>query len=281
MHKPVHEANSTVEFDHPVVAVGASAGGVEALKTFVAELPSDTPASFVILQHLAPDHDSQLADILSRAASLPVLEADENMPVTKGHIYVLTPDRYLTIVDHGLFVEPPTQPRGLRMPIDHFMRSLADTAGSRAVGVILSGTGNDGSAGLKAIKGAGGVTLAQDPDTALYDGMPRAAIDAGVVDSVGDIPALCSTLVEISNRLKDNPDDGDFSRTDLSGVLALLKARMGHDFAAYKGGTIGRRVRRRMNLLRYDELGEYLAHLRKNLDECSPSAFNRQIGCIK
>ena len=268
MDEPVEQTTGTaMEFDHPVVAVGASAGGIEALKAFVAEIPADTPASFVILQHLAPDHDSQLADILSRAAKLPVCEADENMPVESGKIYVLTPDRYLTIVDHGLFIEPPNQPRGLRMPIDHFMRSLADTAASRAVGVVLSGTGNDGCAGLKAIKGAGGLALAQDPQTALYDGMPRAAIEAGVVDSVGDIPALGAQIVDLAHRLKDNPRDGDFSRHDLNGVLALLKTRMGHDFAAYKSGTIGRRVRRRMNLLRFDSVGEYLKHLRSNGDE--------------
>ena len=266
MHETATE-DATTHFDHPVVAVGASAGGVEALKSFVAELPADTPASFVILQHLAPDHDSQLADILSRSSKLPVQEADENMSVASGQIYVLTPDRYLTIVDHGLFVEPPTQPRGLRMPIDHFMRSLADTAGARSIGVILSGTGNDGTAGLQTIKGVGGVALAQDPQTALYDGMPQAAIDAGVVDRVGGIPDLCSTIVEIANRLKTNPSDGAFSRNDLKGVLALLNARMGHDFAAYKQGTIGRRVRRRMNLLRYDKVSDYLAHLRQNADE--------------
>ena len=268
MDEPAEQTSgAALEFDHPVVAVGASAGGVEALKAFVAEIPADTPASFVILQHLAPDHDSQLADILARAAKLPVCEADENMPVESGKIYVLTPDRYLTIVDHGLFIESPNQPRGLRMPIDHFMRSLAETAASRAVGVVLSGTGNDGCAGLKVIKGAGGLALAQDPETALYDGMPRAAIEAGVVDSVGDIPALGAQIVDLAHRLRDNPQDGDFSRHDLNGVLALLKARMGHDFAAYKSGTIGRRVRRRMNLLRFDSVTEYLNHLRSNGDE--------------
>ncbi|MBB3034826.1 chemotaxis protein CheB [Alteriqipengyuania lutimaris] len=262
------EADADVtEFDHPVVAVGASAGGVEALKAFVAELPAETAASFVILQHLAPDHDSQLGDILTRAAKLPVLEADENMEVASGHIYVIQPGKYLTIVDHGLFVEPPTQPRGLRMPIDHFMRSLAETARERAVGVILSGTGNDGTAGLKAIKGVGGVALAQDPQTALYDGMPRSAIEAGVVDKVGDLPTLGSNIVEIADRLRQPPAEGEFSRKDFQGVLALLKARMGHDFTPYKGGTIARRLLRRMNLLRFDTLAEYLAHLRDNADE--------------
>lgn len=254
-------------FGHPVVAVGASAGGVEALKSFVSEIPADTAATFVILQHLAPDHDSQLGDILGRASDLPVLEADKDMPVQSGHIYVIQPDEYLTIVDHGLFVEPPTQQRGLRMPIDHFMRSLADTAGSLAVGVVLSGTGNDGTAGLKAIKGAGGVSLAQDPETALYDGMPRAAIEAGVVDKVGDLPSLAANIVEIASRLREKPDEGGFSRRDINGVIALLKARMGHDFAPYKAGTVARRVRRRMNLLRLDTLPDYLSHLRDNGDE--------------
>lgn len=258
---------SNARFEHPVVAVGASAGGVEALKDFVEAIPADTSASFVILQHLAPDHDSQLADILSRASNLPVLEADKDMPVNSGHIYVITPDRYLTIVDHGLFVEPPTQPRGLRMPIDHFMKSLAETAGARSVGVILSGTGNDGTIGLQTIKGVGGVALAQDPQTALYEGMPRAAIEAGVVDRVADLGGLASTIVEIATRLQDGAINGDFSRKDMTSVLALLKARMGHDFAAYKGGTIGRRIRRRMNLLRFDTLKEYLDHLRANGDE--------------
>ncbi len=121
----------------------------------------------MILQHLASDHKGQLVDILARAAKLPVCEADENMPMKAGKNYVLTPDRYLTIVDHGLFIEPPNQPRGLRMPIEHFMRSLAETAVSRAVGVVLAGTGKDGWAGLRAIKGAGGLLLPHDPETAL------------------------------------------------------------------------------------------------------------------
>ncbi|KHK90789.1 histidine kinase [Novosphingobium malaysiense] len=250
-----------------MVAVGASAGGVEALKSFVSEIPADVPASFVILQHLAPDHESQLADILGRAAKLPVLEADKDMPVEPGRIYVLVPDRYLTLVDHGLFVEPPTEPRGLRMPIDHFMRSLADSAGTRAVGVVLSGTGSDGTNGLRAIKGSGGVTLAQEPESSLYDGMPRAAIDAGVVDQVADLESLARTIAELSARIKEAPSDDPFSPGALSGILALLKARTGHDFTAYKGGTIGRRVRRRMNLLRYDSLPDYLVHLRTNADE--------------
>ncbi len=261
------DGKGEAEFDHPVVAIGASAGGVEALQAFVSEIPAETPASFVVIQHLAPDHDSQLGDILGRAANLPVLEANKNIAVECGHIYVITPDSFLTIVDDGLFVEAPTQPRGLRMPIDHFMRSLAETAGERAVGVILSGTGNDGTAGLRAIKDAGGAALAQDPETALYDGMPRAALAADAVDKVGELATLGSNIVEIASRLHDAPEEDGFSGQDIGSVLALLKARMGHDFGPYKRGTISRRLRRRMSLLRFDTLAEYTAHLRENADE--------------
>ncbi|RPF72827.1 PAS domain S-box protein [Aurantiacibacter spongiae] len=250
-----------------MVAVGASAGGIEALKSFVSQIPADICASFVILQHLAPDHESQLTGILSRAAPLPVQEAEQDAKVEPGHIYVLTPGEYITLVDTGLFVEHPSEPRGKRMPIDHFMRSLAETAGAQSVGVVLSGTGSDGTLGLRAIKGAGGVSLTQSPETALYDGMPRSAIDAGAVDEVGDIGQLCATIAELARRMAEPRENAGFNRNDLSGVVSLLKTRTGHDFSAYKAGTLARRVRRRMNLLRFDGLNDYLQHLRDDGDE--------------
>ncbi|GGC25822.1 hypothetical protein GCM10011371_11740 [Novosphingobium marinum] len=255
------------ELDFPIVAVGASAGGVEALKNFVSELNADDRAAFVILLHLAPDHESQLTDILSRSCALPVSEASQDMPINSGNVYVLTPGRYLTIVDHGLFVEPAHGPRGQRMPIDHFMRSLADSAGPRAVGVVLSGTGNDGSIGLRAIKGAGGVSLVQSPENALYDGMPRSAIEAGVVDEVGSIDTLVDTIRELSHRIGEGVSGDGFARREIGGLLSLIKARTGQDFAAYKFGTLRRRIRRRMNLLRFDDLGAYTTHVRSNEDE--------------
>ncbi len=253
-------------FNHPVVAVGASAGGIEALKSLVECIPGDIKATFVILQHLAPDHESQLVNILARNAKLPCEEAAEDMAVASGRIYVLPPDRYLRIVDHGLFVEEPSDPRGSRMPIDYFMRSLAETAGPQAVGVILSGTGSDGTLGLRAIKGAGGLTFAQSPETALYDGMPRAAIEGQNADRVGTITDICEGIAQFAQQ---NTEDlgKDFKRTDLQAVLALLKARLGYDFNPYKPGTVGRRIRRRMNLLRFADLGEYVEHLRSDDNE--------------
>lgn len=253
-------------FKYPIVAVGASAGGIEALKSLVECIPSDTKASFVILQHLAPDHESQLVSILSRSANLPCVEAEEDMSVDPGHIYVLPPNRYLRIVDHGLFVDTPDDPRGSRMPVDYFMRSLAETAGAQSIGVVLSGTGSDGTLGLRAIKGAGGLTFAQSPETALYDGMPQAAIDSDNADEVGTIPEISQSIIEHAARSEKEGNRG-FSESDLKSVLALLKARLKYDFSAYKSGTIGRRIRRRMNLLRFANLSEYVDHLRSDPNE--------------
>ena len=260
------KASTMSVFKYPVVAVGASAGGIEALKAFVEGIPSDTKATFVILQHLAPDHESQLVSILSRSAKLPCVEAEEDLAVDPGHIYVLPPNRYLRIVDHGLFVEMPEDPRGSRTPVDYFMRSLAETAGSQSVGVVLSGTGSDGTLGLRAIKGAGGLTYAQSPETALYDGMPQSAIDSDNADEIGSIPEITKSIVEYAARTQKEGSKG-FSQSDLKSVLALLKARLKYDFSAYKGGTIGRRIRRRMNLLRFTKLSDYVDHLRSDANE--------------
>lgn len=253
-------------FKHPVVAVGSSAGGIEALKTLVEHIPAEIKASFIILQHLSPDYESRLVSILSRNAHIPCKEADEGMKVEAGHIYILPPDRYLKIVDQGLFIEQPPEPRGSRMPIDYFMHSLAEAAGPHAVGVILSGTGSDGTLGLRAIKEAGGLTFAQSPETALYDGMPNAAIEGASADKIGNIPEICEGLAQFARQSTEDLDK-NFKRTDLQAVLGLLKARLGFDFSCYKSGTISRRIRRRMNLMRFDTLAEYSEHLRSDANE--------------
>ena len=255
------------DFPFPIVAVGASAGGIEALKAFFSRIPEDAGAAFVVLQHLSPDYESQLTQILGRAAALPTMEAEQSTTVKNGHIYVLPPDRYLRIVDHGLFVEQPAEPRGLRMPIDYFMRSLAETAGDAAVGVILSGTGSDGALGLREIQGAGGLTFVQLPETALYDGMPRAALATGGADFVASIEQIVEQIVAFTSRAEEGHQSEPFTRAELGSIVNLLKLRFGHDFGAYKSGTIARRVRRRMNLLRLGDLGDYLDHLKATPNE--------------
>jgi len=254
------------EFQYPVVAVGASAGGIEALKTFVECLPGDIRAAFVILQHLAPDYDSQLVSILDRNGKLPCREANSGTVIEPGNIYVLPPNRYLKVLDQGLLVEETSDPRGKRMPIDYFMRSLAETAGPQAVGIVLSGTGSDGTLGLRAIKGKGGLTFVQSPETALYDGMPRAAIEAHHADRVGSIEDICVGVSRFAEQ-GGGHDGKTFGPADLQSVIAIIKARTGYDFHAYKPGTISRRVRRRLNLLRIERLEEYVALLRSDTNE--------------
>ena len=166
----------------PVVGLGASAGGLEAFEQFFRSVPADLGMAFVLVSHLDPSHESILTEILQRATALPVVEASDQLAVKPDHIYVIPPNRDMTIFHGVLQLSVPDLPRGQRMPIDAFFRSLADDRGNRAMGVVLSGTGSDGTLGLRAIAGEGGVTFVQDPATATYDGMPSSAIRFGLRD---------------------------------------------------------------------------------------------------
>ena len=187
----------------PIVALGASAGGLEAFEAFFRAAPADAGLAYVLVPHLDPDHASLLTDILQRSSTMPVVEAQDQTRVVANHVYVLPPNRDMAIFHGVLQLSVPDKPRGLRMPIDAFLRSLAEDQGEMAVGVILSGTGTDGTLGLRAILGGGGVTLVQDPASAKYDGMPRSAIDAGVADRRADAPGSdvsAGTLVHAEGR---------------------------------------------------------------------------------
>jgi two-component system CheB/CheR fusion protein len=168
----------------PIVGIGASAGGLEAITKLLKALPADTGMGVVVVQHLAPRHESALTEILSRATRMPVTEVKDGMLVEPDHVYVIPPDTNMAILHGRLNLMPRIQVEGQHMPIDYFMRALAQDQGVSAIGVILSGTASDGSQGLAAIKGEGGITFAQDPQSAKYDGMPRSAIAAGVVDFI-------------------------------------------------------------------------------------------------
>ena len=168
----------------PVVGIGASAGGLEVFKLLLADLPADTGLAIVFIQHLDPSHHSMLAEILARATAMPVSEAADGMPLEANHVYVIPANVDLTIAHGRLRLAPRTQTPGSHMPIDRFLRSLADECGNRAIGVILSGAGSDGSAGVEAVKAAGGVTFAQDAATAKFAAMPEAAVATGCVDFV-------------------------------------------------------------------------------------------------
>ncbi|MDO9226327.1 MAG: chemotaxis protein CheB [Pseudomonadota bacterium] len=244
----------------PIVAVGASAGGLEAFEQFFRATPADSGMAFVLVSHLDPDHVSLLGEILQRSTAMPVVEVQDQARVVPNHVYVMPPNRDMAIFHGVLQLTVPEAPRGQRMPIDAFLRALAEDQGEHAIGIILSGTGTDGTLGLRAILGAGGVTLVQEPATAKYDGMPVSAIQAGYATRVlapEKMPLALSQLVALPAPLEPAP----MPKSGLSRILMLLRAGTGNDFSLYKQSTIGRRIERRMaqhDLSDYDIYARYL-----------------------
>ncbi|HEX8386206.1 MAG TPA: CheR family methyltransferase, partial [Rubricoccaceae bacterium] len=257
-----------------VVGLGASAGGLEALEAFFAGLPTADSCAFVVVVHLAPDKESEMADILARSVPLPVTQVTERIAVEKGHVYVIPPNRNLNMGEGELWLTPLETGRRSRRPVDYFFRTLAGAYGDHAVAVVLSGTGMNGSTGVRAVKEAGGLILAQDPADAHYDEMPRASIAAGVVDVVAPAARLGAEVVAYSDRLRrvQLPTDvpGSLPHDDVRAVqlvLAQLRVRTGHDFAHYKRSTVLRRLERRLHVVGVDTLDAYADHLRSDADE--------------
>jgi two-component system CheB/CheR fusion protein len=209
--KPRSEVPSTQPLTRPnsIVGVGASAGGLEAFEQLLAALPEDSGMAFVLVQHLAPKHESILSEPLSKATRMAVGEVSEGMVARPNRIYVIPPNADMSIVD-GVFLSPLTPDRARRMPIDTFLRSLADDQQGRAIGVILSGTASDGTLGIQAIKAMGGVTFAQDDQSAKYNAMPRSAVAAGDVDFVLPPDLIARELARIARHVHIfAPDDGN------------------------------------------------------------------------
>ena len=257
-----------------VVGLGASAGGLEALETFFAGLPQTDGAAFVVVIHLAPERESLLAEILERSVPLPVTQVTERVEVRPGHVYVIPPNRNLLMEDGHLRLAPLEDERHRRRPIDHFFRTLADAYGEHAVGVILSGTGQNGTVGVSRVQEVGGLVLAQEPADAAYDEMPRSAIAAGVVDGVGPAGDLAREVIAYARRLETArfPEGDGADRDDVRAVqrtLALLRTQTGHDFAHYKRSTVLRRFARRMHVVGADTPGDYLTHLRRTPGEAA------------
>ncbi len=248
----------------PIVGVGASAGGLEAFTQLLKALPADTGMAFVLVQHLAPSHPSALAEILSRTTTMPVREVDNEPTVEPNNVYVIPPDRSMIIAGGKLQLLPRAS-RGAPHTIDQFFRSLADEQRHQAIGVVLSGTATDGTLGLEAIKGEGGITFAQDA-TAQHQGMPHSAIASGCVDFVMPPADIAREIARISQHAYAVPkvearetDD----KPNLEHVLRLLKHGTGVDFAGYKFNTLYRRITRRMVFQKIDDLAEYVQFLQK------------------
>ena len=282
----------------PIVGIGASAGGLEAVTSLLNHLPIDTGFGFVLVQHLDPEHESALTQLLARATSMPVTEITHNLPVEPNHVYVIPPNAGLRIQRGVLTLLPRPSTRVPHHPIDLFLESLAEDCQDRAIGVILSGTATDGTLGLEAIKGQGGITFAQD-GSARYDSMPRSAIASGSVDFVLPPENIAKELSRIAHHPyvaappPVSPDShqevlkpkapggrarasteavGEKPREDgFRGILVLLRNHSGVDFSLYKSTTIQRRVTRRMVVNKIDTPEDYVALLRRDTRNSRPS----------
>jgi two-component system CheB/CheR fusion protein len=255
----------------PVAGIGASAGGLDAFKKFFAAMPPDSGVAFVLVPHLDPAHESLMVGLLARHTTMPVAEAENDMPVAANHVYIIPPNKYLTIRDGVLRLTGPVERRISQTSIDLFLRSLADDQQERSICIILSGTGSHGSLGLKAVKAAGGVALVQDPATAAYERMPQSAVATGLADYVLPVEQMPETLVKYVQHGYVNGGKtgaaGAEAPDHLNQVLALVRARTNLDFRSYRRKTLARRVERRLSLSQFDRLVDYLAFLREHPDE--------------
>ena len=257
----------------PIVGIGASAGGLEAFTQLLRALPSDTGMAFVLVQHLDARHESMLTTLLSGVTPMAVAEVKHGVQAQPNHMYVIPPNADITIVNGILQLVRREAPAGRHMPIDHFFRSLAQDQGARAIGVVLSGTAADGTLGLKAIKAEGGITFAQEPGSAKYDGMPRSAISAGCVDFVLPPDRIAVELLRMSRHPYVDlatQEEGPIlpaGEQAFAGILRLLRVASGVDFTYYKKSTIERRVARRMALHKIEDLGAYLKRLEGTREE--------------
>jgi two-component system CheB/CheR fusion protein len=254
-----------------VVGLGASAGGLEALGQFIANVPLASGLAYVVVQHLDPTHKAMLTELLQRATAMPVREATASMRVEPDVVYVIPPSTELTVAGGRLHLAEPARPRGRRLPIDVLFCSLARDQRERAIGVVLSGMGSDGTIGLQAIKGQGGLTLAQEPASAQFDSMPKSAIDSGACDIVAPAAELPRRILLVAaNKTAAAPspaNTGEDSEQSLSAILGLLREHSKHDLTLYKISTLKRRIERRMGVHDLDTLTDYGRFVRENPQE--------------
>jgi len=267
--KPV-EAIGSHKF--PIVAIGASAGGLEALEEFLSHVPASSGMAFVVIQHLDPDYKGMMPELLQRTTKMPVMQAKSRMKVKPDCVYVIPPNSDLSILHDSLYLLDPVAPRGLRLPIDFFFRALADDRRERAIGVILSGMGSDGTLGVRAIKEHGGLVLAQEPATAKFDSMPKSVIDAGLADIVATAEELPQRIIDILHlplrpRMAEAEPESADQKSAFDKICILLRARTGHDFSLYKKTTVYRRIERRMAIHQLDRIADYVHYLRENPQE--------------
>ena len=262
------EGTNSNEF--PIIGMGASAGGLEALEIFFQNFPDNSSIAFVVVQHLDPKHVGYMTELLQRDTSMKVYQVTDRLKVQPGCIYIIPPNKSMSILKGTLYLFDLVKSSGLRLPIDFFFRSLAEDMKERSVAIILSGMGSDGSLGLKAIKEVNGTVLVQDPASAKYDSMPRNAIEAVVVDIIApaaDLPSKLIDYLKFKPTVKKNQHIDSKYNGALEKIIILLRERTGHDFSSYKKNTLMRRIERRMSVRQIAKISDYVRLLQANPKE--------------
>jgi two-component system, chemotaxis family, CheB/CheR fusion protein len=265
------EANQPGKVNFPIVGIGTSAGGLEALEKFLSHVPEYCGLAFVVIQHLSPDHAGNLPELLQRSTTLKVLQVNGPTKVQPDQIYVIPPNKDMSIRDRTLHLQDPAGKHGLRLPINIFLRSLAEDCAEQSIGVILSGMGSDGTLGLSAIKELGGLTLVQEPATAKFDSMPKSAIDAGVAEIIAPTEELPARIIDYlgiaTPHWKSEQVRRDKEQSNLVKITTLLKTKTKHDFSLYKPNSVYRRIERRMGIHKIDSIAGYAGFLQNNSQE--------------
>jgi two-component system CheB/CheR fusion protein len=261
-----NKTSSIIDF-FPIIGIGASAGGLEAIELFLSNVPADCGMAFVVVQHLDPNHKDIMCELLQRMTPLEVQQITDHMVVMPNHVYVIPPAYDLSILNDVLILLARVEPHGLQLPIDYFFTSLAADRKERSIAVILSGMGSDGTLGLRSIKDKAGAVFVQTPDTAKFDGMPISAINTGLVDAVAPADELINNIVSYINDVPLKVKNNNENQENIEKVMVLLRAHTGHDFSRYKKTTINRRIERRMALHQLSNVSDYVRYLRTNPQE--------------
>lgn len=258
--------------DFPIVGIGASAGGLEALEQLLHSVPENSGMAFVVVQHLDPTQKGMMPELLQRMTPMKVMQVKERTLAQPNHVYVIPPNKDMSLLHGKLHLLDPTLPRGLRLPIDCFFRSLAVDQREHGIGIILSGMGTDGTLGVRAIREADGLVLVQDPATAKFDGMPRSAVDTRMADIIAPANELVGRLLSYLQRrpagtARSETLEDNAKSSGLEKIMLLLRAHTGHDFSLYKKSTLYRRIERRMGIHQIQHLDVYVRFLQENLPE--------------
>jgi two-component system CheB/CheR fusion protein len=264
-----------------IVGIGMSAGGLDSLKEFFAAMPADSGMVFVVIQHLDPNHVSYMAELLAKHTEMPVAQAPNGMAVRANSIYTIPPNSFLFIKENKLHLAAPIKRDGIRMPIDFFFRSLAQDQREKAIGVLLSGSGSDGTLGIREIHAAGGIVIVQEPATAQFDFMLQSALATGLVDSTLPPAQIAAALVQYVRQVKDGGEEGpepEGVQDDIYSILDMLAHQTGSDFHSYKKNMVWRRIQRRMGLNQITDISDYGRFLREKPDEMARLSKDMLIG---